>query len=45
MDKIIKYIEIFEFYKEKILSGEIKENEKLPTEQEIGELFSVVDIL
>ena len=41
MDKKIKYIEIFEFYKEKILSGEIKEDEKLPTEQEIGEIFSV----
>lgn len=41
MDKKIKYIEIFEFYKEKIISGEIKENEKLPTEQEIGQIFSV----
>lgn len=41
MEKVIKYIEIFEFYRDKILSGEIKENEKLPTEQEIGEIFSV----
>ncbi|MBE6054192.1 MAG: GntR family transcriptional regulator [Clostridium sartagoforme] len=41
MDKKIKYIEIFEFYKERILSGEIKEDEKLPTEQEIREAFSV----
>ncbi|MCR1949942.1 MULTISPECIES: GntR family transcriptional regulator [Clostridium] len=41
MDKKIKYIEIFEFYKDKISSGEIKENEKLPTEQEIGQIFSV----
>lgn len=41
MDKKIKYVEIFEFYKEKILSGYIKENEKLPTEQEIGKIFSV----
>ena len=41
MEKVIKYIEIFEFYRDKILSGEIKENDKLPTEQEIGEIFSV----
>jgi len=41
MDKKIKYIEIFEFFRDKILSGEIKEDEKLPTEQEIGQIFSV----
>jgi len=41
MEKIVKYIEIFEFYKEKIINGEIKEDEKLPTEQEIGNIFSV----
>ncbi|MGG7057706.1 GntR family transcriptional regulator [Clostridium nigeriense] len=41
MEKIVKYIEIFEFYKGKIINGEIKEDEKLPTEQEIGNIFSV----
>ena len=41
IEKTIKYIEIFEFYRDKILSGEMKYGEKLPTEQEIGELFSV----
>ncbi|MGG7143340.1 GntR family transcriptional regulator [Clostridium nigeriense] len=41
MEKIVKYIEIYEFYKEKIINGEIKEDEKLPTEQEIGNIFSV----
>lgn len=41
MKKTVKYIEIFEFYKEKIINGEIKEDEKLPTEQEIGNIFSV----
>lgn len=41
MKKTVKYIEIFEFYKEKIISGDMKVDEKLPTEQEIGEIFSV----
>lgn len=41
MEKTVKYIEIYEFYKEKIINGEIKEDEKLPTEQEIGNIFSV----
>jgi GntR family transcriptional regulator, arabinose operon transcriptional repressor len=41
MEKTVKYIEIFEFYKEKIINGEIKEDEKLPTEQEISNIFSV----
>lgn len=40
-EKTIKYIEIFEFYRDKILNGEMKYSEKLPTEQEIGEMFSV----
>lgn len=40
-EKTIKYIEIFEFYRDKILNGEMKYGEKLPTEQEIGEMFSV----
>ena len=40
-EKTIKYIEIFEFYRDKILNGEMKYSEKLPTEQEIGEIFSV----
>lgn len=40
-EKTIKYIEIFEFYRDKILNGEMKYGEKLPTEQEIGEIFSV----
>ena len=40
-EKMIKYIEIFEFYRDKILNGEMKYAEKLPTEQEIGEIFSV----
>lgn len=41
MEKTIKYIEIFEYYRDKILNGEMVYGEKLPTEQEIGELFSV----
>lgn len=41
IEKTIKYIEIFEFYRDKILNGEMVYREKLPTEQEIGELFSV----
>lgn len=41
IEKTIKYIEIFEFYRDKILNGEMIYGEKLPTEQEIGELFSV----
>ena len=41
MEKTVKYIEIYEFYKEKIINWEIKEDEKLPTEQEIGNIFSV----
>ncbi len=40
-EKTIKYIEIFEFYRDKILNGEMKYSEKLPTEQEIGDMFSV----
>ena len=40
-EKTIKYIEIFEFYRDKILNGEMKYSEKLPTELEIGELFSL----
>ena len=40
-EKTIKYIEIFEFYRDKILNGEMKYSEKLPTEQEICEMFSV----
>lgn len=41
IEKTIKYIEIFQFYRDKILNGEMIYGEKLPTEQEIGELFSV----
>lgn len=41
IEKTIKYIEIFEFYRDKILNGEMIYGEKLPTEQQIGELFSV----
>lgn len=41
VEKTIKYIEIFEFYRDKILNGEMKYSEKLPTEQEIGDMFSV----
>lgn len=41
MNNTVKYIKIFEFYKSKILKGEMLPEEKLPTEQEIGELFSV----
>lgn len=41
IEKTIKYIEIFEFYRDKILNGEMIYGERLPTEQEIGELFSV----
>jgi len=41
VEKTIKYIEIFEFYRDKILNGEMVQDEKLPTEQEIGVLFSV----
>ena len=40
-EKTIKYIEIFEYYRDKILSGEMKYGERLPTEQEMGEMFSV----
>lgn len=40
-EKFIKYIEIYDYYKNKILSEEMKQNEKLPTEQEIGEKFQV----
>ena len=40
-EKTIKYIEIFEHYRDKILSGEKAYGEKLPTEQEIVEQFSV----
>ena len=35
VEKTIKYIEIFEFYRDKILNGEMVQDEKLPTEQEI----------
>ena len=35
MEKTIKYIEIFEYYRDKILNGEMVYGEKLPTEQEI----------
>lgn len=40
-EKTIKYIEIFEYYRDKILSGEMKYGERLPTEQEMGKMFSV----
>ena len=30
-EKTIKYIEIFEYYRDKILSGEMKYGERLPT--------------
>lgn len=41
MEKVIKYIEIFEYYKNKIINKEMIYKERLPTEQEIGEIFSV----
>ena len=41
MEKTIKYMDIFEYYTEKIVNGEMEYGEKLPTEYEIVEQFSV----
>lgn len=40
-EKVIKYIEIYEYFRQLILDGEIKPGEKLPTEYDIVNQFSV----
>lgn len=40
-DKVIKYIEIYEYFKKQIVDGVIKPGDKLPTEYEIVNQFSV----
>lgn len=40
-DKKVKYMEIYEYFRDKIKKGEIKPDEKLPTEYEIVDMFSV----
>jgi len=39
--KVVKYIELFEYFEKEILNGNIIPGEKLPTEQEIVNKFSV----
>ena len=40
-NKKVKYIEISDYFKEKIDNGEMKPGEKLPTEYEMVDMFSV----
>lgn len=40
-EKKVKYMEIYEYFREKIRKGEITPDEKLPTEYEIVDMFSV----